>query len=343
MYGFFFQYGLFLAKAITLVIAIIVTLSFIISLKQRGKNDGGHFEIIDLGEKLDDTRESFEQELLSKPELKKLQKNRKKQLKADKKNPIDKERLFVLRFDGDIRANEVSGLRETITALLTIALPSDEVLLILESGGGFVPHYGLAASQLKRIRDANMSLTVSVDKVAASGGYLMACVANKIIAAPFAILGSIGVLGQIPNFNRLLTKHHIDYEQHYAGQFKRTLTVMGKNTDKARRKFQEELEQTHTLFKTFIDENRPNVDLSKIATGEHWHATDAFSLNLIDAISTSDEYIIQNHPNKKIYEVSYVQKENLKSKISSSIGSCISKVQDVCLKMMKHSPQDRVL
>lgn len=342
MIEFIFQYGLFLAKAITIVLAIVICFGLIVSIKQRLKKEDGYYEITDLGSELDDTRDIFENELLSKSKLKLLKKDRKRLLKSDKKGAIEKDRLFVVRFDGDIRANEVSELRKITTAILSIAQGNDEVLLVLESGGGFVPHYGLAASQLKRFRNAGIFLTVAIDKVAASGGYLMACVANKIIAAPFAIVGSIGVLGQLPNFNRFLNKHHIDFEQQHAGQYKRTLTMLGKNTDKGRKKFQEELEQTHALFKNFIDENRPNVDLEKIATGEHWHASDALSLNLIDVISTSDEYIFNQHPNKQMYEIAYKTKPDLKERLSSSIGMCFKKIQDQWLHWIK-SPETRKL
>ena len=108
--------------------------------------------------------------------------------------------------------------------------------------------YGLAASQMQRIRDKKLKLTVCVDKVAASGGYMMAVVADKIIAAPFAVLGSIGVLAQVPNFHRLLKKHDVDFEMLTAGKYKRTLTMFGENTDKGREKFQEDIEDTHVLF-----------------------------------------------------------------------------------------------
>jgi serine protease SohB len=217
---------------------------------------------------------------------------------------------------GDVEASEVHPLREAITAVLTIATPSDEVLIILESGGGYVHNYGLGASQLQRIRNRNIPLTVSVDLVAASGGYLMAVVANKIVAAPFAILGSIGVLAQLPNFNRLLEKYDVDIEQHTAGEYKTTLTMLGKNTEKDRKKFQEELEDTHILFKQFVSEHRPVLDIQKIATGEHWYGSEALNLHLIDQIITSDDYLLNKSEHADIYEVSYVITETLKDKIS---------------------------
>ena len=211
----------------------------------------------------------------------------------------------MIDFKGDIRATEVTSLREEITAILTVATTGDEVLVKLESAGGTVHGYGLAASQLKRIRDKGIHLTIAVDKVAASGGYMMACVAHKIIAAPFAIIGSVGVLAQMPNFNRLLKKHDIDFEEITAGKYKRTLTLFGENTDEDREKMREELADIHLLFKEFIHENRSQVDVEKIATGEHWHGKRALELKLVDELRTSDDYLSSSVNTADIFEIDY--------------------------------------
>ncbi|HET9843506.1 MAG TPA: protease SohB, partial [Gammaproteobacteria bacterium] len=313
MLDFLFHYGLFVAKTVTICILIVLTFGFIFSIIARAKRSEGSFNILNINEKLEDIQESFERETLPKKKFKDFIKQRKKALKQQKTDE-NKKRLFVIKFDGDIRATQVAELREIITAVLATANSNDEVLVILESAGGFVHQYGLAASQLKRIRDRGILLTVAIDKLAASGGYLMACVANKIIAAPFAIVGSIGVVGQMPNFHKLLEKNHIEFEQHTAGEHKRTITMFGKNTEKDRKKFREELDLTHQLFKDFIDEHRPIVDLAKVATGEHWHASYAMQFNLVDAVMTSDDYILSNHPAKAIFEISYITKHTLKDK-----------------------------
>jgi hypothetical protein len=114
--------------------------------------------------------------------------------------------LFVMRFPGDVRASQVNELREEVTAVVRTAKPGDEALLVLESGGGTVTGYGLAAGQLKRFKEAGMKLTVCVEQVAASGGYMMCCVADRIVASPMAVLGSIGVISDIPNFYERLAK-----------------------------------------------------------------------------------------------------------------------------------------
>lgn len=338
MSAFFFEYGLFAAKVITVVLIILLGLVGIILLFANRERDREFIEIEKINDKFDSMRDVLESEVLSKEEFKDLKKQRKKEEKAEEKALKKKvkagepekprPKLFFLRFIGDMHASEIDNLREAITAVLTIAKPEDEVFMTVDSSGGLVHDYGFAASQLQRIRDRQIPLTISVDYVAASGGYMMACVANKIIAAPFAILGSIGVLAQIPNFNRLLENHNIDIEQHTAGEFKTTLTLLGKNTDKARQKFKEELEDTHILFKEFVHQNRPLLDINKLATGEHWYGSQALSLNLIDEIMTSDDYLLKKSKDTDIFEVSYIITESLSDKISGML-------QGASLKMFK--------
>ncbi|HHF3082779.1 TPA: protease SohB [Vibrio diabolicus] len=338
---FLLDYGLFLAKIITVVAAIIVLL--IIAKSAGGKSGAakGELEITNLSEQHKQSVEQLEHHLHDdafikarekavKKEEKEKNKSREKEIKqASKDGSLDSKRephLFVLDFNGSIDAKEVASLREEITAILAVAREGDEVLLRLESGGGMVHGYGLASSQLDRIKAAGLPLTISVDKVAASGGYMMACVADKIVSAPFAIVGSIGVIAQIPNFNKLLKKHDIEYEQLTAGEYKRTLTMFGENTDKARDKFKQELEETHVLFKDFIRERRPSLDLDKVATGEHWFGTQAKELGLVDDISTSDDIVVAACKDKTVLSVHYVQKKKLADKLAGVAGKVADSV-----------------
>lgn len=318
---FLYEYGLFLAKTITFVVAVIVILVAITAAALKQKQKKGELSIIDLSEQYEDIEDEVIHHLLTKDELKEKEKEDKKQAKAkakSKEKEASKPRVFVVDFKGSIDAKEVSSLREEITAILTVAKPEDEVFVRLESGGGMVHGYGLASSQLDRIRQKEIPLTVSVDKVAASGGYMMACVANNIISAPFAILGSIGVIAQIPNFNKILKKNDIDFEQITAGEFKRTLTMFGENSDAAREKFVEEIEDTHELFKTFVNEHRPTLDMTKVATGEHWFGIKAHELGLVDTIQTSDDYLMSASKDKKIIAIKYATKKGLAEKLSKA-------------------------
>lgn len=336
---FLYDYGLFFAKTLTFVAAVLAVIITGVALASKQKGQKGELQITDLSEQMSDNKTHIEEQLLSEQELKAKHKAEKKAAKeakkAAKKTPAATEdavenKVYVVDFKGSIDAKEVTSLRQEITAILGVAQPNDEVFVRLESGGGMVHGYGLAASQLQRLRDKGINLTVSVDKVAASGGYMMACVAPKIIAAPFAIVGSIGVIAQIPNFNRLLKKHDVDFEQMTAGEFKRTVTMFGENTEKGKEKFQQELEETHSLFKEFVSSNRPQLDINKVATGEHWYGSQAFSLNLIDKIQTSDDYLLQLNETKKIISVRYVTKKKLADKIahgaSMALERCLMKL-----------------
>lgn len=317
------DYGLFLAETVTIVIAVIFVAAVLISLAAKGKDKGRDtISVKNINDKFDEMKEMAQEEILSKKELKQIAKDRKAEEKATakaKKGGEEKRpRIFVLNFDGDTEAAQVENLREEVTTILSIAEKDDEVALCLESPGGVVHGYGLAASQLDRIKQHNIPLTVIVDKVAASGGYMMACIADKIISAPFAIIGSIGVVLQIPNFNRLLKKHDVDYETITGGEFKRTLTIFGENTDKARKKAKTEIDEVHVLFKDFVSKYRPNLDIAKVATGEHWFGIKALELLLVDEISTSDDYLLAKSKEADIYEITKIQKQSLKEKIASA-------------------------
>lgn len=236
-----------------------------------------------------------------------------KEARARKKN---NQKVYVLDFKGDTAASAVDNIREEITLILATAKAGrDRVVVRLESPGGMVHGYGLAAAQLVRLRDAGFQLTICVDKVAASGGYMMACIGSEIIAAPFAVVGSIGVVAQVPNFNRLLKEHHVDFELYTAGQFKRTVTMFGENTPEGKAKFEEELQQTHELFKHFVEKYRPQLNMEKVATGEHWYGRDALDLNLVDKLQTSDEYLLGLLPQHDVYVIQTRRKPTLGEKI----------------------------
>ena len=144
---------------------------------------------------------------------------------------------------------------------------------------------------------------------------MMACVADKILAAPFAIIGSIGVVAQIPNFNKVLKKNDVDFELLTAGEHKRTLTMFGENTEKGREKFIEELEETHQLFKDYVSTRRPQLDIDKIATGEIWYGSNALKISLIDELQTSDEYLVSRIKEADVFEIAYVFKKKLHQKL----------------------------
>ena len=324
---FLIEYGLFLAKAATVVVAVVIIISLGASQKNKHSADKGHLEITPLNQQFDDMSEAMliatMDESMQKAEEKKLHKAKKKQAKLDKKalkadaegEDDVKSRVFVLSFVGDVSASAVGHLREEVTAVLTQATSNDEVVVKLESPGGMVHSYGLASSQLDRLRQAKIPLTVCVDEVAASGGYMMACVADKILAAPFAVIGSIGVVAQMPNFSKVLKKNDVDYEILTAGKYKRTMTMLGENTDAARKKFVAELEEVHGLFKSHVSTMRPKVDIDKIATGETWYGTQALDLALVDGIQTSDDYLVTRSKEARLFEVVFERKKKIHERL----------------------------
>jgi len=324
MSQFLAEYGLFLLKAVTIVIAIVIIIVVAAAAGRKAHQEG--LEVESINKKYKSLAQSLRKAVLKKDEQKKQAKQDKKRAKAEEKAPSTRPHSFVIDFKGDLKASAVPSLREEVSAILEVAGEEDEVIVRLENHGGVVHEHGLAASQLVRIRDRGIPLTVCVDKVAASGGYLMACVASKIYAAPFAILGSIGVLAQIPNFNRLLDSHGVDFEQITAGKYKRTVTMFGENTDEDRAKLKEELEDVHSLFKSAVSQYRPDLDLDKLATGEHWYGTRALELGLADEIKTSDELLAERAADRELFQLTYKIKQPLQRRLMANVDGALEKM-----------------
>lgn len=314
---------IFAGKALIILVclaALIILLAALVARSQMASD----MEVTPVHEELRNTRWHLMAYLGSKKDLKQEQKLQKKEEKRTDTGV--KHRVFLLRFDGDIKASQVDSLRQEITAILQVATPQDEVVAVVESPGGMVTTYGLAASQLARLRKAQIPLIVCVDKVAASGGYMMAVVASRILAAPFAVVGSIGVVAQVPNFNRVLKKYDVDFKEYTAGEYKRTVSLLGEITPKGEEKFREQLEQTHILFKGFVQQFRPQIDMMKVATGEYWYGQQALDLGLVDELLTSDDYLLEKYKNKaQIFEISFEKKQSLSDKISGVLGAVISR------------------
>lgn len=324
MLEFLAEYGLFLLKTATIVFAIVIVIAVAADANKRAH--GETLEVEKLNDKYRQLAAGLKKAVLGKSGQKQLEKEEKARKKAEAKAESTRPRTFVIDFKGDLKASHAASLREEVTAILDVASDDDDVLVRLENYGGVVHEHGLAASQLVRIRDRGLPLTVVVDKVAASGGYLMACVANRIVAAPFAILGSIGVLAQIPNFNRALDSHGVDFEEISAGKYKRTVTMFGKNTDEDRAKLKSDLEDVHDLFKSAVIRYRPDLDLDKVATGEHWYGTRALELGLADEIKTSDQLLAELAADRDLFRVTYKLKQPLQKRLMASVDGALDRV-----------------
>ncbi len=327
----------FLLRIGTVLAAILIVVGVISAAASRARSQPrkGKLQVEDLGERWEDLRARMKTSLMSDRKARKqFRKAEKKRRKAEKKTgtdgATDHQNAFVLDFKGDIQASQVKALSEAVSAVLAVARPGDTVLLRLESPGGVVHGYGLAASQLARLKKAGLTLWVSVDKVAASGGYMMASLADRIFAAPFAIVGSIGVVAQVPNVHRLLKKLHVDIELHTAGEFKRTLTVLGENTDEGRRKFKEDLEDTHLLFKRHIADARPALDVDSVANGDFWYGREAVDVGLVDELATSEDVVgqLRDGPAKRVLSVRYEPPKPLAQRLGEGSANWVENLVD---------------
>ena len=340
---FLIDYGMFLAKAITIVLSIGVVAGLIASAGQKNKKGEkkGNIRVTQINEHIDGLRDTLRASILDKEQLKEIEKTEKKKIKAENKkkkkatvkNTEDADednstmkRYFVLNFEGNIAADAVESLREEITAILSMATKDDEVILRLESPGGMVHAYGLASSQLLRIKNKSIPLTICVDKVAASGGYMMACLADRLVAAPFAIIGSIGVLVQLPNFHRVLKKYDVDYEIISAGEYKRTLTHFGEITNKGKHKVKEDVENIHQIFKDWVKTYRPSVEIDTIATGETWVGSQAKDRYMVDDIKTSDECVIEACETSDVYEIKFEIKKPLQVRLANLLEESVHRL-----------------
>lgn len=312
------ELAIFVAKVLTVTFALVAILVVVANLVQRFRPVREELEIENLNDRYQAFADAIREITLTPKELKAEHKAQRKREKSRHQEEVSRPKIFVLDFEGDIRASAVDRLRDEITAVLASAKAGDEVVLRLESTGGMVHAYGLAAAQLMRLRDHGVKLIACVDKVAASGGYMMACTADRVIAAPFSIIGSIGVIAQIPNFHRLLKKHDIDYEELTAGEFKRTVSLLGEITPKGRQKFVDQLEDTHKLFKEFVQRHRPRANLDNVATGEYWFGIRAHELGLVDDLQSSDDYLYKQRERALILQMSIQAKKSFGEKIAEN-------------------------
>lgn len=328
---FLIELGVFLGKALIVLVAVFLIISMLVSAATRQKEQQGELRVENVSKELRKTTRQIKNSLLSKKAQKRAEKEAKKE---DSKEVEAENKIFLIDFKGSMDAREVESLRREVSAVLAVAGDKDEVLVRIETGGGVVHGYGLGASQLQRIRDRGLTLTVAVDKVAASGGYMMACVATNIVAAPFAIVGSIGVLAQLPNFHRWLKNHDVDFEQITAGEYKRTLTLFGENTDEDRAKYKQDIDEVHELFKAHVQTHRPGIDIDRVATGEIWYGSQALELNLVDKIATSDDLLINAAQKADVIKVQYQPKRNMTHKLTQSAAGA---VEELALKWIQRA------
>ncbi|ASK18910.1 protease SohB [Halomonas sp. N3-2A] len=321
------EMGTFLIQATLLMAMVGIVLALVLRNKESGDNS------LKLSvESLNDQRRSRGRRLrvttTEQGARKKLvkafrqeEKAKHKAAKQGKGEAQSAQKVWVLDFHGDLKASQTEQFAQEVSAIIDVAAAEDEVVVRLESAGGLVHAYGLAAAQLDRLQAAGLTTTVCIDKVAASGGYMMACTANHIKAAPFAVIGSIGVVAQVPNIHRLLKRNDIDVELLTAGKYKRTLTVLGENTEEGREKFIDDLENTHRLFKEYVSQHRPDMDIDALATGEIWYGSEALEQKLTDSIGTSEAYLVERMAQAQVYSVKLEPPKTLSRKVGLAMSA----------------------
>jgi serine protease SohB len=312
----------FAAKGFIVFLVFAASMGALFALGRRRRTSSGHIEVRRLNQRFDALADPLRAVTMGRKAFKAYAKARPKPEPG-----TGKPRVFVFDFEGDLLATAVEKLREEVTAVVAVARAQDEVVVRIESPGGGVPHYGLAAAQLSRLRERRLKVTACVDRVAASGGYMMACVADTIIAAPFSIVGSIGVVTGVPNVHRLLKRHDVDFQEMTAGEYKRTVTVFGEVTAKGKQKLQEQLDETHALFKQFVKAQRPQLDVDKVATGEYWLGRRAAELGLVDRLSTSDDYLLSRAQDADVFRVTYKPERPWRERL----GRAVIKVADLAV------------
>ena len=313
----------FALKGVVVVVAVLLVTGIVVALLRRTRRDEARLTVHKLNDRFRDLADGLRSVVLQP----KAWKRHLAVTKRAAKHPKEAEhRIFVLDFRGDMAASAVISLREEISAILGVCRAGDEVVVRLESSGGIVQAYGLAASQLARLKGRDLKLVVCVDKIAASGGYMMACLADELIAAPFAVIGSIGVVAPVPNINKLLLEHGVEYDEMTAGEFKRTVSVLGKISPEGRAKFQTQLEETHGLFKDFVREHRPGLDIDAVATGEYWFGKRALEKKLVDRLLTSDDYLLAQCAKADLFLVSYKPREPWRRRLVEAVGESATRL-----------------
>lgn len=328
------QLLVFVVEVVMVVVAILVLFAGLTWIKAKGSiGSKGRLVVRSLSDQMDQIKRQIQAQVLDKKENKHLKKQHKMTHKEKKKglNNTILNKVYVIEFDGDMKAQSVKALSKEVSAILMVAQQQDQVVIKLTSPGGVAHGYGLAAAELRRIKDAGIHLTACVDLVAASGGYMMACVADQIVCSPFAIIGSVGVVIQLPNFNRFLKKKNIDFEQVTAGEYKRTLTIFGENTPQGREKMQQHVDSVHRQFKDFVQTNRTNLDIEKVATGEYWYGQEALDLKLVDQLMTSGHYLseLNQKADYHLYQVKFLEKKSWFKKVSHEVSQYLYSGLDV--------------
>jgi protease-4 len=178
---------------------------------------------------------------------------------------------------------------DTVATELRTALHDDRVrgvVLHVDSPGGSAVASEVIWREVGRVRDAGKPVVVAMGDVAASGGYYVACSANRIVAGPSTLTGSIGVLGGKFVTTGLLEKlglHHDAVEQ---GERARMWSARRGFTDQERERLNAEIDAIYHDFvaKVAAGRGRPVAEIEPLARGRVWTGRDAHRIGLVDEL-----------------------------------------------------------
>lgn len=234
--------------------------------------------------------------------------------KLSRARPASGKVTAVLRFEGDTMATGRQDFARMVDEVLHNKERIQRVIVVVNSPGGGVSVYGQMFAGMERMRNAGVDVTACVDTYAASGGYLMSVPAQRIIAAPFAMVGSIGVVSEFMNFNKLLRRLGVEPMTITAGELKRTVTPLSEVTEENKAAYKAQLEAIHRQFIAVVKKYR-EVDADRVCTGNHWTAAESveLKLNLVDGLATSQEYLFEANQTEDLVTISKLQNPYEKS------------------------------
>lgn len=303
-------------KAIGIILVLgVAGYKYIPDINESSGNNGEGVVFKNLSNEYSSIEDSYDSVLINKPIVD----------KSINLNDVVQEgahNVFVIDYVGSMMASEVVYLTAKIDAIILKSNKDDEVVINITSPGGAVSGYGLVASQIKRLKTAGLKITATVDTVAASGGYMAAVVSDEIIAAPFAMVGSIGVVANVMIYEELLKNIGIQTNVYTSGDSKRTVVPSRVPNAEEEAKLEAQLEEIHSRFKDHVLSFRPDIDEDKVFTGQAFLAADAINFGLVDKIGTSDELLLNLYKDgHRLIEVQFIIEENIGGSVTKQVSA----------------------
>ena len=169
---------------------------------------------------------------------------------------------------------------------------ADEIIFDIDSGGGEAYGVWEAAYAVRQMADeAGVKITAYVDGLAASAAYVWASISDEIVMNPMAEVGSIGVVVQLVNYNRMKTDLGIDTTYIYSGANKIPFDAEGRFTKTFLTDIQEKVDNLYETFVEFVSEQRGiTAEVIKGTEASTYLPDKAIALGLADKVMTRDDF-----------------------------------------------------